>query len=128
MLSKLKAEPKSEAALTLPDSLMAGSVHDAGLIIRNIISSEMNGNTIEITLLPGAKGALATGEVKNVSLKGNLFANLTWKDGRIVSGNLFTKTSGSFVDTTVIWYQGKKFNARLMNGSISLMNVLPTTV
>ena len=128
MLSKLKAEPKAEVPLNLPSSLTGGSVHDAGLIARKIISSEMNGGVIEITLLPDAKGALATGEVKNLALKGNLFANLTWKDGRIVSGNLFTKTSGSFVDTTVIWYQGKKFNARLMNGSISLMNVLPTTV
>lgn len=130
-LSKLPAaEEKSEPGPFLPESasFMADNFKNLAAMTKRIISSELNGNVLTVNVLPGATGALECGCLKNLSLKGNLFVNLTWKNGRIESGNLFTKSSGSFIENVIISYQGKKFPARLMNGAISLMNVLPTTV
>ena len=122
------AAEETSAKQFAPSSFIENNFADISLFAEKIISSELHANVLTVKVLDSADGILKTGTLENISLKGNLYANLSWKDGRIISGSLYAKSGSSFIENVVICYQGKKFNARLADGSISLMNVLPTTV
>lgn len=122
------AAEETSAKQFAPSSFIENNFADISLFAEKIISSELHANVLTVKVLDSADGILKTGTLENISLKGNLYANLSWKNGRIISGNLYAKSGSSFIENVVICYQGKKFNARLADGSISLMNILPTTV
>ncbi|MBE6354486.1 glycoside hydrolase family 95 protein [Treponema sp.] len=95
---------------------------------QRIISSRVCNDVLEIYILEEVPECLAEGEFNGATLKGNVFANITWKDGKIKAAKLYTKPGHDFIDQLVICYKGKRYNASLKNNSLDVMNVLPTTV
>src|SRR5574344_1113953 len=95
---------------------------------RMIVQCEMVDGQIEINLLPALPNAWSTGSLKGVSLKGNIKLDMEWKNNQITGGKLYTKDGRNFLENIVVCYQGKRYDARLVDGALEVMNVLPTTV
>lgn len=123
----LEKERKASFDFT-PDSFMDRNFEILYESIQRIISSKVCNNKLEITLLDEVPQILDSGEFNGATLQGNVFANISWKDGRIKSAELYTKAGHKFIDELVICYKGKRYNASLKNNSLDIMNVLPTTV
>lgn len=97
-------------------------------ITRMLVQSELVDGKVEINLLPALPAEWKNGTLNGVSLKGNIIANLEWEDGQIRLAKLFTKNDNPYLEDIIVCYLGKRYEARLVDGALDLMNVLPTTV
>ena len=96
--------------------------------VNSIIACRINDSKVEVSLLENATGELATGSLSRIKIRGNLWADISWKDGRLESGRLYTKQGTEFLRCLTVIYQGKEYNTQLSeDGSIELKNVLPST-
>ena len=95
---------------------------------RMIVQSELVNGKVEIELLPALPHAWDCGSLKNVSLKGNIKLDIEWSNGQITSGKLTTKPGTPYLEDIVVCYQGKRYEARLVDGALDVMNILPSTV
>ncbi|MCR5217797.1 glycoside hydrolase family 95 protein [Treponema sp.] len=111
-----------------PESFLDRNFEILYTTTQRIISSRVKDDKLEISLLEDIPECIASGEFKGASLKGNVYANITWKDGRIKAAKLYSKPGHDFIDQLVICYKGKRYNASLKNNTLDVMNVLPTTV
>ncbi len=97
--------------------------------VNSIIACRIVDSKVEISLLKDATGELATGCLSKVKIRGNIWADISWKDGRLESGRLYTKQGTEFLRYLTVIYQGKEYNTQLSeDGSIELKNVLPSTI
>ena len=97
-------------------------------VTRMIVQSEIVSGAVECTLLPALPEQWKNGNLKGVSLKGNLKADISWKNGAVCSAKIYAKNDGSHIDSVVICYRDKRYEAHLAGGSLNVMNILPTTV
>ena len=97
-------------------------------ITRMIVQSSLIDSVVNITLLPALPVEWKHGSLRGVSLKGNIQADISWKNGTISGARLYTKADTKYVEDLLIRYQGKQYTARLSDGALDIMNVLPSTV
>ncbi len=96
--------------------------------VTSIISSEMKNDTIEISLLSNPPEEWPEGELKKVRLKGNIFADVKWHNGKFESTKLYVEPGTSFIKKINIYYNGKKYDAQFSDSTLDVKNVLPTTI
>lgn len=97
-------------------------------ISSSIISSRITDGRVEITLLNGLPEELNSGSLKNVCLKGKIFADISWKDGSLVDAKLFTRQEVKFIPGIIVVYKGKSYDSNISSGTLDLRNVLPNTI
>lgn len=125
VLQKIKehgAEEQHEAAADNFDAVLTGI---AGGIISSAVTDE---GRVEITILSSLPEELPDGSLRRISLKGNILADVEWKDGAFKNARLYTEQGTAFLKDITVCYDGKKYNSQLSDGSLDIRNVLPTTV
>jgi len=95
---------------------------------RMIVQSEIFDGVVEISILPAIPAEWKNGAVTGMVLKGNLRLNLEWKNGTIVKADLYTKADSTFLENIAVLYNDHRYEARLVDGRIDLLNVLPSTI
>lgn len=111
-----------------PPFQIDGNFGALAAMTRMVVQSELVDGTVEVALLPALPKAWPDGSLKGVMLKGNILFEIEWKNGQITGGKFTTKPGTAFLEDLVVCYQGKRYQTRLMDGSLDVMNVLPTTV
>lgn len=111
-----------------PPFQIDGNFGALAAMTRMIVQCELVDSKVEIELLPALPKEWDCGSLKNVSLKGNLKLDIAWTNGQIIEGKLYTKPGSSYIEEIVVCYQGKRYDARLVDGMLDVMNVLPSTV
>ncbi len=97
--------------------------------VESIVSSRYEyGGTIAIKLLSSVPDCWKSGSLKKVCLKGKIFADVSWKDGKFENACLYTEHGVKFVQNVSIEYEGKTYCSNLSNGSLDIKNVLPSTI
>lgn len=94
----------------------------------SIISSRVKDGRLEISLLSNLPPEWKSGSLTKVCLKGNILADIKWRDGKFEDARLYTEQGTSFIKELSICYGGKKYSSQLSDGSLDIRNVLPTTV
>lgn len=135
---KIKTENFSSENLTLenqnqyeykkPENLCGKNIKDFVEMTNLIVKSKIAEDKVEIYLLPALPEQWKNGNLSGINLKGNILINLSWADGKIKNANVYTKSGKKFIEEIVVCYKDKKYSARLVDGALDLMNVLPTTV
>jgi alpha-L-fucosidase 2 len=85
-------------------------------------------DAVECELLPALPESWKDGSLTGVSLKGNLKLDVSWKNGALESARIYAKNEANYMDSVIICYKGKRYDARINGGSLNVMNILPTTV
>src|SRR5574344_395721 len=111
-----------------PPFQIDGNFGALAAITRMIAQSEVVDDAIEIELLPALPKEWQSGSLKGVSLKGNIQMDIEWKDGLIKGAKLYTTPASKYIENIVVCYLGKRYSARIVDGAIDIMNVLPSTV
>lgn len=94
----------------------------------SIISSKIKNGRVEISLLSNLPAEWQSGSLTKVCLKGNILADIKWRDGKFEDARLYTEQGTVFMKELTICYGGKKYSSQLSDGSLDIRNVLPTTV
>lgn len=97
-------------------------------ITSSIVSSRIVDGRVEIKLLNGLSEELNSGSLKNVCLKGKIFADISWKNGNLTEAKLFTKQEVKFIPGIIVVYKGKSYDSNISSGTLDLRNVLPNTI
>ncbi|MCI5522877.1 MAG: glycoside hydrolase family 95 protein [Spirochaetia bacterium] len=97
-------------------------------ITSGIICSKIANGRVEIHLLENLPEGFESGKFDGASLKGNLFADISWENKKFKTCRLYAKPGMKFFEEVKIFYEGKSYNSRLTNGSLDVLNVLPTTI
>lgn len=95
---------------------------------RMIVQSEICDGVVEISILPAVPKEWKNGAVTGIVLKGNLRLDLEWKNGTIVKADLYTKQDTTFLENIAVLYNDHRYEGRLVDGRIDLLNVLPSTI
>lgn len=95
---------------------------------RMVVQSEVVNDVVEISLLPCLLADWSDGAVSGVVLKGNLRLDMEWCKETLVKADLYTKTDSQFCENIAILYKDHRYEARLVDGRIDLLNVLPSTI
>ena len=93
-----------------------------------IVSSEMKGGRVEITLLENIPHEWTEGSLEKVHLKGNLFANVKWREGKLEAASIWGESGTRFVKEIALVYGGKRYETQLSGESLDVLNVLPATI
>jgi hypothetical protein len=98
-------------------------------IADGIVSSRITQDLkIEISLLKNT-GAISSGKLERIFLKGNVFADVEWRDGKFLNAKLFTEPGTDFIKKVAVLYDGKKYDTQLSSdGTLDLRNVFPSTI
>lgn len=97
-------------------------------ILNSIIYSKIVNNKIEIHLLENISPKWKKGHLKNICLKGNIYADIKWTNQNINIAKLYLKDNKSYIENLVIFYNNKKYETKIEKDSLDLLNILPTTV
>ena len=62
------------------------------------------------------------------TLKGKIFADISWKNGNLTEAKLFTKQEVKFIPGIIVVYKGKSYDSNISSGTLDLRNVLPNTI
>lgn len=124
----LSAENQNQYEYKKPKNLCGKNIKDFVEMTNLIVKSKLVEDKVEIYLLPALPEQWKNGSLSGINLKGNILINLSWADGKIKNANVYTKSGKSFIEEIVVCYKNKKYSARLVDGALDLMNVLPTTV
>jgi len=95
---------------------------------RMIVQSELVDGVVEINLLPALPDEWASGKIYGIKLKGNIKLDLEWKNKQLTKALLSTKAGEAYLEDIVVCYHGKRYESRLVDGALDILNVLPTTV
>ncbi len=136
ILEKIKIENCSDENILLekdyeykkPEDLNIENINDFAEMTNLVVSSKIEENRAAIYLLPALPEKWSEGSLSGINLKGNILINLSWSEGKIKSANVYTRSGKKFIEEITVCYKGKRYNARLVDGTLDLMNVLPTTV
>lgn len=124
----LSAENQNQYEYKKPENLCGKNIKDFVEMSNLIVKSKIVENKVEIYLLPALPEQWKNGSLSGINLKGNILINLSWADGKIKNANVYTQSGKTFIEEIVVCYKNKKYSARLVDGALDLMNVLPTTV
>ncbi len=97
-------------------------------VTRMIVQTQLVSDAVECELLPALPESWKDGSLTGVSLKGNLKLDVSWKNGALESARIYAKNEANYMDSVIICYKGKRYDARINGGSLNVMNILPTTV
>lgn len=93
-----------------------------------VISCELVDGRAVITLLSAPPRDIPAGSLENVRLRGNIHADVSWKDGRFNGAKLYTRAGEPSVENVKICYDEQSYDARITDGTLDVRNVLPSTV
>ncbi len=113
---------------SLNANLMGNNFSTVRAFTESIISSVMKEGRVVLEVLSDAPSVWKKGKLTGISLRGNIFADVSWADGRIESARVYAKQGTVFVRDLTVIYQGKSYETRLAENSLDLLNVLPSTV
>lgn len=122
------SESQNQYEYKKPKNLCGKNIKDFVEMSNLIVKSKIVENKVEIYLLPALPEQWKNGSLSGINLKGNILINLSWADGKIKNANVYTQSGKTFIEEIVVCYKNKKYSARLVDGALDLMNVLPTTV
>lgn len=122
------SESQNQYEYKKPKNLCGKNIKDFVEMSNLIVKSKIVENKVEIYLLPVLPEQWKNGSLSGINLKGNILINLSWADGKIKNANVYTQSGKTFIEEIVVCYKNKKYSARLVDGALDLMNVLPTTV
>lgn len=122
------SENQNQYEYKKPKNLCGKNIKDFVEMSNLIVKSKIVENKVEIYLLPALPEQWKNGSLSRINLKGNILINLSWADGKIKNANVYTQSGKTFIEEIVVCYKNKKYSARLVDGALDLMNVLPTTV
>ncbi len=95
---------------------------------RMIVQSECVDGGVEVELLPALPASWKNGSLSGVSVKGNLKLDVEWADGRISKARLYALPGTRYCGRVTLIYGRKRYEAPLTDGSVDLLNVLPSTI
>ena len=93
-----------------------------------IVSSEMKVGRVEITLLESLPHEWLAGSLERVRLRGNLFATVKWREGKIEAACIWGESGTRFAKEIALIYGGKRYETQISGESLDVMNVLPATI
>ena len=93
-----------------------------------IVSSEVTGGRVEIALLERLPHEWPEGSIEKVHLKGNLFANVKWREGKLDAACIWGESGTPFAKEITLVYCGKCYETHLSDESLDVLNVLPATI
>ena len=136
ILEKIKTEKcadenilfETEYEYEKPQNLNIENINDFAEMTKLVVLSRIEEERVAIYLLPSLPENWKEGSLTGINLKGNILINLSWSEGKIKSANVYTRSGKKFVEEITVCYKEKRYNARLVDGALDLMNVLPTTV
>lgn len=126
---EISLEPfDSEKLLSLSENLMGENFSLMGSITESIVKNSVTGSRVKVEILSDAPKIWKKGSLEGISLRGNLYADVSWNDGRINEARVYAKQGTVFLRDLTIVYMGKSYETRLAENSLDLLNVLPSTV
>lgn len=117
-----------KAAFEKPAALLGNNISDLSQMTAGIIDSTLCEGRVLIDLLSAVPKGWNSGSLKGAHLKGNMRADISWKNGVIETARLYTKNGTEFIKDITVCYCGKKYNSQLMDGALDILNVLPSTL
>ena len=108
--------------------------HDEGFFgflcetVDAIVSSDVKGGCVEITLLESLPHEWPAGSLERVHLKGNLFATVKWREGKLDAACIWGESGTHFAKEIALVYGGKRYETQLSGESLDVLNVLPATI
>ena len=111
-----------------PPFQIDGNFGSLAAMTRMVVSSEMREGRVDIELLPALPSEWKQGTLSGVRIKGNMRMDISWKDGKLASARIYTAPGSVFCRNIAVNYQGKRYEAELADGSLDVLNVLPSTV
>ncbi|MCH5294999.1 MAG: glycoside hydrolase N-terminal domain-containing protein [Treponema sp.] len=126
--SPAEESPATDITAGLPANLMGNNFENVSAITSAIISSRMEDGRVCIKVLSSAPQTWRQGSIKSVPLKGNILADVSWSNGTIDAARVYSKPGTTFLRELTIEYLGKRYETRLTENPLDLLNVLPSTV
>ena len=111
-----------------PPFQIDGNFGSLAAMTRMIVQSEIVDGEVIIDLFPALPDAWKNGELKGVSIKGNLKMNLSWENGSLKSALIFADPGTDYIEKAGVYFMGKYYEAPIMNGRLEIKNILPTTM
>ena len=93
-----------------------------------IVSTEVKGGRVEITLLENLPHEWPAGSLKRVHMRGNLFMNVKWREGKLDAACIWGESGTHFAKEIALVYGGKRYETQLSGDFLDVLNVLPATV
>lgn len=124
-LSKRNAPvSKKESLAQLANELDSESL--LSLFHNSIAQSSLKGNCAKIILLPAP--VCKEGKFSGLKLRGNIMLDIEWKEKKLIAANLRTMPGSRFAQELQIVYMNKTYQVPFKNGTLNVLNVLPTTI
>ena len=128
LLLKMNCEKLNEKANSVKSSIDNADYSLFCPLLEGIVSSKIVNHRVEISLLENLAKGFESGNIQSVQLRGNIFINLSWTNGVIKEASVFTKSGRPYIEEITLCYKDKSYKARVKDGFLDLLNVLPSTV
>ena len=91
-----------------------------------ICASCYENGVIKINLFPEMPSG--SGKIEGLPLYGNLRFSAEWNDGSIQAAKVTAVANTNFCTEIELTYNGKTYQTKMTGDSLSLMNLLPSTI